>query len=109
MVAATCHFMKLKRWDKDKPPTTGELENMLRQERLDFYRWSDNPGVIYPWHTHPHPEVRWIISGSIKMGLKGGQEIILNPGDRLDLPANTEQWAEVVISVPVVYLCASKI
>tara|TARA_Y100000031_G_C8187299_1_gene369605 strand:+ start:347 stop:658 length:312 start_codon:yes stop_codon:yes gene_type:complete len=100
--------MKLQRWDKDSPPTVRELENVLRREGLGFYRWSDNPGVSYPWHTHPHPEVRWIISGSIKMGLRDGKEIVLNPGDRLDLPANTEHWAKVVSRTPVVYLCASR-
>ena len=101
-------FMKLQRWDKNIPPTAKELENSLRQEGLDFYRWSDNPGVTYPWHTHPDLEVRWIISGSIKMGLRNDKEVILNPGDRLDLPANKEHCAKVVSRVPVVYLCASK-
>ena len=42
------------------------------------------------------------------MGLRNDKEVILNPGDRLDLPANTEHWAVVVSRVPVVYLCASK-
>ena len=42
------------------------------------------------------------------MGLRNDKEVILNPGDRLDLPANTEHWARVVSRVPVVYLCASK-
>ena len=82
--------------------------NTLKEDGLDYYRWSDNPRATYSWHTHPHAEVRWVVSGSIKMGLRGGKEIVLNPGDRLDLPANTEHWAEVVSNVPVVYLCASK-
>jgi len=42
------------------------------------------------------------------MGLRNEREIILNPGDRLDLPANTEHWAKVLSNEPVVYLCASK-
>jgi len=100
--------MKLQKWEKDTPPSSKELENALRNEGFNFYRWSDNPGVTYPWHTHPDPEVRWVISGSIKMGLRDDKEVVLNPGDRLDLPANTEHWAVVVSRVPVVYLCASK-
>lgn len=100
--------MKLKRWDKDKPPTIQGLGSALKGEGLDYYRWSDKPGVTYPWHTHPYAEVRWVVSGSIKIGLRGGKEVVLKAGDRIDLPANTEHWAEVVSREPVVYLCASK-
>lgn len=100
--------MKLKRWNRNEAPGVHELENALRKEGLDFYQWSDNSGVTYPWHTHPQAEIRWVISGAIKMGLRDGKEIVLNPGDRLDLPPNTEHWAQVVSQIPVVYLCASK-
>ena len=100
--------MKLKRWGRDRPPTARELEDILKKEGLAFYRWRDAAGTTYPWHTHTHGEVRWVISGSIKMCLRDEREIILNPGDRLDLPANTEHWAKVLSNEPVVYLCASK-
>jgi quercetin dioxygenase-like cupin family protein len=61
-------------------------------------------------HAHEYPEVRVIVRGRLRVGLpETGEEIVLGPGDRLDLPANVPHWADVNGNGPVVYLSASKI
>jgi quercetin dioxygenase-like cupin family protein len=39
------------------------------------------PGAVDPVHTHDAHAIVYVLEGSIVMGVKGGREVTLNPGD----------------------------
>lgn len=84
----------------------GEIVKTLTKEGcFNIFEWSDAPGSRYPWHTHPHNEVRWVVRGSILIGTENG-DILLKPGDRLNVVANTKHWAKTDGGVS--YICGSR-
>lgn len=100
--------MRLTRWNKETAPSLEALRGALTEEGLVVSEWTDPAGTVYPVHTRDYAEVRVIVRGSLRVGLpETGEEFILGPGDRLDLPANSPHWADVGAQGPVVYLSAS--
>jgi quercetin dioxygenase-like cupin family protein len=101
--------MRLIRWNKATAPSIETLRDALVGEGLSISEWSDPSGTIYPVHAHAYPEARAVVRGHLRVGLpETGEELVLGPGDRLDLPANTPHWADVNGDGPVVYLSAAK-
>lgn len=83
-----------------------KIKKVLEEEGyFNIFSWCDSPGSFYDWHTHPYEEVRWVYEGEVVMGTEYG-EVILKPGDRLDLPAGTKHWAKSKNGV--CYICGSK-
>ncbi|MBI3742468.1 MAG: cupin domain-containing protein [Chloroflexi bacterium] len=71
--------------------------------------WTDPAGTVYPVHSHDYAETRVVVRGFLRVGLPdSGEEFILGPGDRLDLPPNTPHWSDVTGDGPVLYLSAAK-
>jgi quercetin dioxygenase-like cupin family protein len=56
--------------------------------------WANGPGDTYGRHAHAYHKVLFCLSGSITFHLAGG-DVILEPGDRLDLEPGTEHGATV--------------
>ncbi len=101
--------MRLTRWNKETPPSLEALRSALTGEGLAISEWTDPAGTVYPVHAHEYAEVRVVVHGRLRIGLpETGEEFVLTPGDRLDLPANTPHWADVNGTGPVVYLSGSK-
>ena len=101
--------MRLTRWNKETAPSLEELRGALTGEGLSVSEWTDPSGTVYPVHTHEFSEVRVVVRGRLRVGLpETSEEIVLGPGDRLDLPADVPHWADVNGDGAVVYLCASK-
>ncbi len=101
--------MRLTRWNRETSPSLEALRSALTGEGLTVSEWADPAGTVYPVHAHAYPEVRVVVRGQLRVGLpETGEEFILAPGDRLDLPANTPHWADVNGPGPVVYLSASR-
>ncbi len=101
--------MRLTRWNKETPPSLEALRSALTGEGLNVSEWADPAGTVYPVHSHEYAEVRVVVRGHLRIGLpETGEEFVLAPGDRLDLPANTPHWADVNGNGPVVYLSASE-
>lgn len=101
--------MRLTRWNRETSPSLEALRSALTGEGLTVSEWADPAGTVYPVHTHEYAEVRVVVRGCLRVGLpETGEEFVLAPGDRLDLPANTPHWADVQGHGPVVYLSASK-
>jgi quercetin dioxygenase-like cupin family protein len=101
--------MQVTRWQKETPPSLDELWSSLVGEGLRVSAWTDSPGKVYPLCVHDYLEVCVILQGCLRIGLpETSEEIILGPGDRLDLPANTPHWADAIGHRPVVYLVGTK-
>jgi quercetin dioxygenase-like cupin family protein len=84
------------RWPHARPFTSQAAEERMKSERLSCYRWSNRPGDVYPAHDHPYHKVIFVLKGSITFGLPATDEqITLNAGDRLDLPAGIAHNAVV--------------
>ena len=94
-------------WSKPTKPTLDELKALLKKEGLQCELYSDPPRMKYGRHKHDFDDFVVIVSGKMKIGTDAGTWM-MNPGDRLDLPANTMHWAEVVGTTEVEYLSAAK-
>lgn len=58
---------------KPLPDIAGKEVEMIR---VEF-----KPGAVDPVHRHDAHAFVYVLEGSIVMGLKGGKEVTLNPGD----------------------------
>ena len=83
-------------WSDSTPPTRATLWQLMVNEGLDPYSWSNGPFDIYSAHTHSYDKVIYVVQGSITFGLPElNQSLTLKAGDRLDLPAGTVHNANV--------------
>ena len=77
-------------WPGAQEPDEQKLRQLLAQENLTPYQWSNGAHDIYSAHTHPYDKVIYVVSGSITFGLPQlAKQLLLHPGDRLDLPKGT--------------------
>ena len=98
----------LTRWPADAGQITiNKIRARLEQEGLQPYRFDMIPGDRYSDHAHPEAEIRWVVSGRMQVRIDH-EELILEPGDRLDLAANVVHSADVLGEEVVVTLCASR-
>jgi quercetin dioxygenase-like cupin family protein len=68
----------------------------LDGEATSCYDWSDGPDAVYASHTHPYRKILYCLRGSIRFDLvAGGESIVLEPGDRLELATGTPHAAVV--------------
>lgn len=121
------------RWPAEAGQVTiNKIRARMEQEGLSPSRFDMVPGDSYPDHSHPDAEVRWVVSGNMRVkireGARGGtrcsqlqrvvspgaggceykEEIILRPGDRLELAPNVVHSADVAGDEVVVTLGASR-
>jgi quercetin dioxygenase-like cupin family protein len=87
--------------------TINKIRARLEQEGLSPYRFDMIPGDVYGDHAHPEAEIRWVVSGRMRIRVND-EEIILEPGDRLELAADVVHSADVFGDEAVVTLCASR-
>ena len=83
-----------------------EIRNVLEREGyFNIFRWCDRAGTRYAEHTHPHHEVRWILSGTLQI-IENGTLYTLLPGNRLESPPETLHSATV--PEDCCYICGSR-
>jgi quercetin dioxygenase-like cupin family protein len=83
-------------WPREEAPTESTIHQMMTEEGVPPYRWSNGPGDVYAAHTHSYHKVIYVVQGSITFGLpKEGRKVSLQAGDRLDLPAGVRHDAVV--------------
>ena len=88
--------VKVTKWPHEHPATPRAVEACMKAEGVSYYRWSNGPGDIYSAHDHPYHKVIYVLRGSITFGLPASDEqITLDAGDRLDLPAGITHNAVV--------------
>ena len=73
-----------------------ELRARLADEGLDAHAWGNAPFDHYGEHRHPYDKVLVAAAGSITFHLPElGQDVVLDAGDRLELPKGTLHGADV--------------
>ena len=83
-------------WSAPVNPTESTLRQLCADEGLQPYPWSNGPFDLYPAHMHSYDKVIYVVRGSITFGLPDlKQQVTLQSGDRLDLPAGTVHDATV--------------
>jgi uncharacterized protein YjlB len=83
-------------WSESAAPTQSTLWQLMADERLSPYSWSNGPFDVYAAHSHSYNKVIYVVQGSITFGLPElGKQLTLQAGDRLDLPAGTVHDAHV--------------
>jgi quercetin dioxygenase-like cupin family protein len=87
---------RVTRWTEREAPDESELRWRFTAEGLEPYRWSNGPGATYAEHRHSYVKVLYVVQGSISFTLPDQERVIdLEPGDRLELPAQTNHTALV--------------
>ena len=72
------------------------LRHRLVGEGLDASSWGNGPYDHYPEHRHAYDKVLVAAAGSIVFHLPElARDVLLEAGDRLDLPAGTLHGADV--------------
>ena len=83
-------------WTAEAAPTQSALWQLMTEEGLRPYSWSNNPFDVYSAHSHSYNKVIYVVQGSITFGLPElDQQLTLKAGDRLDLPAGIVHDAHV--------------
>ena len=95
-------------WD----PAWGPIGEEVMREQLEAagylvsrYRYS--PGTYFPPHTHPVHKCDTVLAGKLKIAWEGGS-VVLEAGDRIEIPAGASHSAEVVGPETVLSLDATK-
>ncbi len=87
---------EIHKWSSATAPDEAAIRKILDAEGLQPYLWSNAPGDVYGVHSHTYQKVIYVVKGSITFGLPDSKErILLNAGDRLDLPAGISHNAVV--------------
>jgi quercetin dioxygenase-like cupin family protein len=74
----------------------GAVVDAFKAEGLSPSRWSNGPGDVYAAHSHAYHKVLYCLRGSITFGIVDtGEDIELQPGDRLDIEPGTSHRAVV--------------
>jgi quercetin dioxygenase-like cupin family protein len=97
--------MAIRLFREDKVPTLkgapiGFTGNVWRDELLRagapddirLYRVSFEPGARTAWHTHPSWQILHVVSGEGRLQIRGGELIILRPGDTAWIDAEDVHW-----------------
>ena len=83
-------------WTDSVSPTQSMLWQLMTDEGLSPYSWSNGPHDSYAAHSHSYNKVIYAVQGSITFGLlELGKQLTLNAGDRLDLPGGVVHDARV--------------
>ncbi|MBT3188176.1 MAG: cupin domain-containing protein [Anaerolineae bacterium] len=89
-------LLKVIRWREHESPKEKALAQILRDEGLSYYPWSNSPNDLYAPHLHTYDKIVYVVRGSITFILPDEeQSLTLHAGDRLELPANTIHSAAV--------------
>lgn len=100
--------MKIHRWDGAAGPLTEPaLRARLEQGGYEVVTYTYSPGTRFSRHTHSFDKKDGVLSGRFRVW-GDGWDVVLGPGDYLEVPAGTPHSAEVVGQEPVVSLDASK-
>lgn len=90
------------RWSEQHADVAA-LKRQLAGEGFNAYEWTGRPGGTYLDYIHTQDEVVCVLSGTadVKVATEHGT---VEPGDRMDVPANTYHSITVTSEEPLVVL-----
>jgi quercetin dioxygenase-like cupin family protein len=92
----TSQHLSIKRWTWDKTLSEHAIMLHMRREGLETRRWKSESGARYQAHADDFDKVILVMRGSITFRIpETGEEVSLNPGDRLEIPAGITHEAAV--------------
>jgi quercetin dioxygenase-like cupin family protein len=81
------------RWSKHYESAEEELIALLAARGIEAERWTADSGEVFASHAHAVDKKLWCADGSV-IFTAGGKKFSLQPGDTLELPANTLHESE---------------
>ena len=97
--------MIITRWPAPLVPSREQLHMILEAEGLEPFDETYDPQMKVNDHRHPFAEVRIVVAGEMLFNISGNQ-FLLRPGDRLEIPANTKH--SHIAHSNVVCVCAQR-
>jgi quercetin dioxygenase-like cupin family protein len=100
--------VKVEHWQTQWGPLSeAAMRKRLEAEGYSVSRYTYPPGTYFSAHTHAVDKKDTVLRGRLKISADG-REVMLEPGDIIEIPAGTVHTAEVVGSDAVVSLDATK-
>ena len=90
------------RWSEEHSDAEA-LKQQLQSEGFDAYQWTGRPGGAYLDYIHTQDEVVCVLSGTADVKVADERGTV-EPGDRMDVPANTYHSITVTGGEPLVVL-----
>ena len=102
--------LKVEHWnsEKDGPLNETSMRNKLKSQGYSCSRYTFPPGTDFPDHTHSVSKKDSIISGQFRFAMLGN-EVILQPGDMVVVPAGVVHNASVIGKESVIFFDATKL
>lgn len=84
-------------WDKIavEEPAPGIKRQMVVGQNMLMCRFTFEPFLVTPEHTHPHEQMTLVIKGRVKFFIDG-EERIVTPGDVLHFPPHNRHGATML-------------
>ena len=99
--------MIVQRWQAPRPLNQEQAKLMLKAEGLESFQENFPPETEIPDHRHPFDEIRFVISGEMKMDISGNK-LLLRAGDKILIPANTKHSKKVEGDRNCLCICAHR-
>lgn len=99
--------MIITRWQAPIVPNKQQVNLILESEGMEPYEQVLEPHKKVSDHRKPFAEVRVIISGEMIFNVAGNQ-FVLRPGDRVEIPGNTRFSYVAQGTEPCVSVCAQR-
>ena len=84
-------------WDKIavEEPSPGIKRQMVVGQNVMMCRFTFEPFLVTPEHTHPHEQMTLVVKGKVKFIIEGEAKI-LSPGDVLHFPPHNRHGATML-------------
>lgn len=100
--------MLFSRWQAPVIPSPEQFKMIFQAEGLIPKTEVCPKGSAVNDHRHPFDEIRVVLSGQMFMKISGNQ-LLLRPGDRIEIPSNTKHSMQVEGTEDCVCLTAQRI
>jgi uncharacterized protein YjlB len=92
----TSQQLNVKRWTWDKTLSESAIMRHMEREGLETHRWKSESGARFHAQACDFQKVILVMRGSITFRIpETGEEVSLNPGDKLELPVGITHEAVV--------------
>lgn len=97
------------RWGAEEGGPITEAWMRAKLESLGYRvsRYDYPPGTFFDTHTHAVDKIDGVLAGQFRLVMEG-REVVLGPGDAIEVPSGARHSAEVLGSETVVSLDAVK-